>query len=279
MRRRNNQAHRPDIQRWIEEMENLLAVTNGDRIINCDETAWHVMPAGLLTWAPIGADGVSVNALLNEKEVITVLASITASHQKLPLYLIAKGLTERAERGQLGEHQGHEADHSSSGWTTSETFQRYLHWVRSLYDDAEPIHLILDAYSVHRAESSRRLASSSGIHLHFIPAGWTDELQPLDRYVFGALKAIGRRLFHRHCQMHDDGRTRKPDAIKFLIEAWEGLTIQVLQKAWGIYEDILGDAQDDEDDDEWEEDWRARGGMGGREGGTGEGRARGRRRM
>jgi hypothetical protein len=122
-----------------------------------------------------------------------------------------------------------------------------------LYDDIKPIHLILDAYSVHRAESSRTLARSLGICLQFIPAGWTDELQPLDRYVFGALKSICRRLFHRHYQVHEDGQTRKPDAIKFLIEAWEALTVHVLQKAWGIYEDVFGDADDDADDEEWEE--------------------------
>jgi hypothetical protein len=72
----------------------------------------------------------------------------------------------------------------------------------------------------------------------------------LDRYIFGALKAMCRRLFHRYVQNHPDGHTTKPDAIRFLIEAWASLTVGVLQKAWGIYEDILGDIEDDSDE-EW----------------------------
>jgi hypothetical protein len=250
MRRRNNELHRADILAWTDKMQRLLATTDPDRILNCDETCWHVVPSGLLTWAPVGADGISVVSSATEKDVITVLASVTASYRKLPLYLIAKGLTARAERGQLGPHEGHEADHSPSGWSTNETFDRYLRWIRSLYGDTERIHLILDAYSVHRSESSRAVAEELGIELHFIPPGWTDQLQPLDRYVFGALKSVCRRLFHRHCHVHIDGKTGKPDAIRFLIEAWESLAVGVFEKAWAIYEDILGEVGDDSDD-EW----------------------------
>jgi hypothetical protein len=63
---------------WNDKMQGLLAIIDTDTVINCDESAWHVVPQGLLTWAPIGADGISVVASANEKGVITVLASITA---------------------------------------------------------------------------------------------------------------------------------------------------------------------------------------------------------
>jgi hypothetical protein len=252
MRRRHHQIDRPDVQEWINKMKTLLETTDPDRVVNCDETAWRVIPMGLLTWAPVGEDGVAVVAEASEKDAITALASITGAHRKLPLYLIAKGLTQRAERGQLGPHEGHESDHSPSGWTTGDTFQRYLNWLRSLYPDQQPIHLVLDMYSVHRAEKSRVVARELGIELHFIPPGWTDELQPLDRYVFGALKSVCRRLFHRHHLLSDDGRTRKSDAICFLIEAWESLGVDVVRKAWGIYEDVLGDPEVEDDDGEWD---------------------------
>jgi hypothetical protein len=146
-------------------------------------------------------------------------------------------------------HEG-PPDRSPSVWSTNETFDCYLHWIRSLCGDTERIHLRPDAYSVHRSESSRALAEDLGIELHFIPRGWTDQLQPLDRYVFGALKAACRRLFHRHCQVHQDGKTGKADAIRLLIEAWESVAVGVFEKAWAIYKDVLGEAGDDSDD-EW----------------------------
>jgi hypothetical protein len=75
-----------------------------------------------------------------------------------------------------------------------------------------------------------------------IPPGWIDELQPLDRYVFGALKSMCRRLFQTPCQ-EDDARLKRPDAVGFLLEAW------------GIYEDVLGNPDDDDDldDRDWQE--------------------------
>jgi hypothetical protein len=70
----------------------LYEVVNG-RIINCDETAWKVMSNGLLTWARVGTHSVAVEARLNEKDAITVFASVTASRKNLPLHLIAKRFT------------------------------------------------------------------------------------------------------------------------------------------------------------------------------------------
>jgi hypothetical protein len=251
MRRRNRGADLAQVIEWTDEMQRLLSSVEANRIVNCDETCWRVIPTGLLTWAPVAADSVSVIASADEKSCITALASVTAGYEKLPLYLIAKGLTERAERGQLGPHAGHEADHSESGWSTRKTFHKYLHWLRSIYPDGKPLHLILDSYSVHRAAATKTVARRLGIQLHFIPAGWTDTLQPLDRYIFGALKSMCRRLFHRHLQHDDDGRITKPDAIQFLIEAWNTLSTSIVRKAWGIYEDVMGDPEADDDDDEW----------------------------
>jgi hypothetical protein len=53
MRRGNNQVYCEDILKWTDDMQRLLCTTNPDRIRNCDETAWHVVPQGRLTWAPV----------------------------------------------------------------------------------------------------------------------------------------------------------------------------------------------------------------------------------
>jgi hypothetical protein len=107
---------------WTERMKQLLYEADNDRIVNCDETAWKIMLNGLLMWTHVGTDFVAVEARLNEKDATTVLASVTAPLKKLPLCLIAKRFTSRVEATQLGPHQGHPADHSTSGWTTTATF-------------------------------------------------------------------------------------------------------------------------------------------------------------
>jgi hypothetical protein len=58
-----------------------------------------------------------------------------------------------------------------------------------------------------------------------------------------------RRLFHLHHQLDDDGRTRKSDAIRFLIEAWESPNADVVRKASGIDEDAHGNPDDDNNND------------------------------
>jgi hypothetical protein len=56
----------------------------------------------------------------------------------------------------------------------------------------EQIHLLIDIYPIYIQEAAKQLAAELGIILHFIPAGLTDQFQPLDRRVFGCLKSSVR---------------------------------------------------------------------------------------
>lgn len=131
------------------------------------------------------------------------------------------------------------SDHSEPGWQTAATLGRWLAWLRSLSDDGEPVCPVLDCYSVHRTEAMRSYAESIRIHLVFIPPGLTDEFQPLDRFVFGAMKAAFRRLSERHCQSDPFCVMTKKIAAAFLIRAWEGVGTQVLEGAWLIYDPTI----------------------------------------
>jgi hypothetical protein len=171
--------------------------------------------------------------MLNDKDVITALATITVSRKKSLLYLIAKNVTVRVESSQLVRHPGHQSDRSRPGFTTTGTFMNYVHWLRGQYPDTAPIHLILTIYSVHCCEASRTCAVELGIVLHFIPAGWTDELQLLDRYAFGVLKSICRGVFACYCMAAENTIVCKADAARFLIEACGLLEVAVIEKGWG----------------------------------------------
>jgi hypothetical protein len=52
---------------------------------------------------------------------------------------------------------------------------------------------VLDLFSVHRDSSVQELPQNLHIRLEFIPAGATDELQPLDQRIFGNFKQSARR--------------------------------------------------------------------------------------
>jgi hypothetical protein len=82
------------------------------------------------------------------------------------------------------------------------------------------------------AEHALRIWGSSSIL-----AGWTDELEPLDSYVFGALRVICRRLFARHCDGAEGIAVRRYDAVQFLFKTWNLLEINVIEKGMDIYED------------------------------------------
>jgi hypothetical protein len=63
----------------------------------------------------------------------------------------------------------------------------------------------------------------------------TDVHEPLDRRVFGVLKAYAKRLFRRHVDMNPGMRRSKADAVQDLIAAWEGLRDTTIEEAWDIY--------------------------------------------
>ena len=222
--------------RFMHEMSELLRHCDRDRILNVDETFWTCTPMDLRTWGKKGAEEVGVHVNAAEKQGLTVVACVTASGCKLPLYLIAKGKTELCHQ-QLGDPQGHLVGHSETGWSTVDTFSEFLLAVREHFNDDDPVYLLLDLYSVHRTDEIRQLAESLNIVLIFIPPGMTDQYQPLDRRIFGVLKQYLRLLWRR--EYHDDPNQRftKQKAVQLLVPAWERISPQLIIEGWTIYED------------------------------------------
>jgi hypothetical protein len=86
-----------------------------------------------------------------------------------------------------------------------------------------PIELILDFYTVHRSAEIKQYAAELGIRLWFIPAGRTDELQPLDRVVFGAIQSIFGRKFEALMRAWPNQQLRKAVAMDLLSGIWTEL--------------------------------------------------------
>jgi hypothetical protein len=88
----------------------------------------------------------------------------------------------------------------------------------------------------HRTMDVKAAAASLNIQLHYVPAGMTDALQPLDRSIFGALKAHARRLFRLRVRDNPTLRRTKQEAAQEMIIAWDMITPATLAAGWDIYE-------------------------------------------
>jgi hypothetical protein len=97
---------------------------------------------------------------------------------------------------------------------------------------------MMDCYKVHLDKDIRKRAKDQfEIQFLFVPSGLTDEWQPLDRAVFGVVKAISRRLYReKMADRHTEMLTRA-EAAQMLMEAWGLVTPATLRRAWACYEE------------------------------------------
>ena len=225
--RKCHTKRRPDNKKYdtsfLQDMEWLFSHVPLKYIVNVDETGWEVVPGNIKVWHLVGQDHVVRYVNGNEKDKITVVAAIAADGSKLPLQFIAKGETKAVIETQIGDVAYHMRTYSSSGWTTSETFKKYLIGIRNFYswDDENTIHLLLDVFKAHLTDDVLKLAKELNIKLHLIPAGMTDELQPLDKKIFGPMKTFARKLFRLRYKDDNEKRRTKRDACEDMVRSWE----------------------------------------------------------
>ena len=219
-------------QRFVDAMNWVFSNVDLHYIVNVDETSWEVVPKTILTWHPKGADHVVRYANCNDKEKVTVVAGIAADGSKLPLQFIAKGDSPAVLNTQIGDVGYHMKAYSTNGWSTIETFKEFLIGVRNFYgfEDEHTIHLLLDVFKVHISDEVKETAQGLNIKLYLIPAGMTDELQPLDKKIFGPMKMFARELFRRRYEQ--DKHRGKIEACEDMVWAWEKLSPETIQDAF-----------------------------------------------
>jgi hypothetical protein len=183
-------------QRFVDDIMEIVKSENPELVLNCDETSWQLYRNGILTWADTWSQNVAISATENEKDSLTVMATVSLARQKLPLYIMAKGETIRCEAMQLGDLGENGSDHSSSRWLTADKTIRYLGWLRESLDDRHGMrridHILMDIYPAHITESVRLQARLLGFNVYVMPSGLTDKYRPLDRSLFGCMKSTAR---------------------------------------------------------------------------------------
>lgn len=238
---------RPDNKKYdslfVADIEDVFANNDLRYIINIDETGWQVVPGNISVWHMVGADHVVRYINANEKEKITVVAAIAADGTKLPLQFIAKGTTPAVLESQIGDVNYHFRSYSENGWTTEFTFIEYITGLRNHigFDDKHTIHILLDVFRAHITDNVKKACSDLNIKLHLIPAGMTDEIQPLDRRIFGPMKSYARYLFRNRLKDLDLDKSKikrsKIDACQDMVRAWERLSSDTIQGAFTHFTD------------------------------------------
>ena len=230
-RRPDNKAYD---KTFAYEMHQLFEEIDKHYICNIDETSLMICPSDLRVWHSKGEDHVVRYNKSSTKDRITVVAGITADGNKLPLQFITKGKTEVSIANHIGDVEGHMKACTDNGWTTEETFCQYLTGVRNYYgfDNTNTIHMILDVFKVHISERVKACAHNLNIKLYVIPAGMTDELQPLDRKIFGPLKAFVHSLFRKKVRESIDSEIKLKDACQNFIRAWERLSPDLIEDSF-----------------------------------------------
>jgi hypothetical protein len=204
-----------------------------DLVYNMDETCWRLYETPRKVLAEKGAETVKLQAAVSEKTSFAALGAISVAGSKLPLWVVAKGTTQRCEE-KFGHHPEVIFRHTNKGWATENLIVGSLEWLHREIADGLPCILIMDVYPCHRADAVFAAADANDVELLFVPAGATGRFQPMDRRVFGELKARARAEFAR--RMWSTGQTDvdHDESVRVLIRCWNAIPTSNVKKAWNV---------------------------------------------
>jgi hypothetical protein len=204
-------------EEFIRRVQQLMEVFPHDRVINIDETNRRVVTGGFWTWAGPGSEAISSIIDETEKKGITVITGIEASGAKLPLTVVGNGKTQRCLVA-LNHPPGVWSVTSPTRCSTSDVVCNYQRLLRQHLYPTGPLIVLLDTFAAHRAMITKAVAEEWGIDLISIPPGCIDALQPLNRRVFGILKAYALQLWRIYDQeTHGEKATCSMTANNLLV--------------------------------------------------------------
>ena len=239
-KKRPNNFSNDDIEKFIQKIKEEKEKSNYTEIwVNCDETQLTILPKRASTWAKTNTDNIYISCSDNDKEAITALCTIQGvpEFKKLPLFLIGKDQTENQKKTPFPKNiQPHKTTFSNSGWNNEILFRKYLRFLRKQFPQNSKINLILDQSSTHKGNETESLANKLNIKFYFIPAGCTDNLQPLDIRVNGVIKAIGDKKKADLMDILEEEQVGISNSISVLIDIWDNIiSIDTIQDSWSLY--------------------------------------------
>lgn len=187
----------------IEKQRSEYNIPN-NLVFNWDQTGLNMIPQCSWTMEQLGARQVNV-AGLGDKRQITALFCVTLDGHLLPPQLIYQGTTSMCHPN-INFPDDWAITHSPNHWSTEETMLEYIEGVIVPYVEAvrenlpvaqinQPALAIFDVFAAHRSEKVLSALKKANIRYVFVPAGCTDELQPLDQTVNKKYKELLKTEF------------------------------------------------------------------------------------
>jgi hypothetical protein len=218
---------------FLERLNRLSNDYRPDKVFNMDETCWRLFEASQKVLAEKGAETVKLRAPKSKKTSFSALGAISTSGQRLPLWVLAKGKTPRSER-KFGAHPGFILQHTDSGWATENLISNCIEWLHCDIDQGYPAALILDIYPTYRTDLVFQTATANDVELLFVPAGSTGRFEPMDRRIFGDLKARARGGFGRRRWLSGRTDIGYDENVTVLARWWDAIPGKNVRKAWNM---------------------------------------------
>lgn len=161
-----------------------------DCIFNMDESGLTVVHRPGKVLSNKGQKQIGKVTSGEKGQTVTVICAVNATGVYVPPMLIfkRKRLTERLLKD---SPPGTVGACSENGWIDNDLFLKWLHHFIDAVkpSQANKVVLIVDGHGSHKTLAAVELARSNGIVMVCLPPHTTHRLQPLDRTIFGPLKA------------------------------------------------------------------------------------------
>jgi hypothetical protein len=128
--------------------------------------------------------------------------------------------------------------HADSAWSTETLIVASIKWLHHEVAKGYACVLILDVHPHHRTDLVLATVDANDVELLFVPAGGTRRFQPLDRRVFGKLKARARAEFSRGLWLAGQADINYDANVGILIACWNAIPTNNIKKAWNVIQDI-----------------------------------------
>ena len=231
--KKRSEIDKLEVSRFKQKRDIIFQKYPKNRIGNMDETSWHFVFARGQVLAERGVENVCTTLPEDKRASFTTIATVLADGSKCNPFFLAQGKTIRCHQqfdGMTSDPSTYEIWHAPGKNTDEETMivylEKFYQWMHK-----EPSALFLDQYPSHESENIRQKASELGIELIFIPKSATDLYQPLDRTVFGALKASAASMYDDKFFNEDKAYT-KSEAADLFIDLWSKLRKSTVVSGW-----------------------------------------------
>ena len=219
---RTTAFNRYTVGNFFNLLEQLIKSKNfaGSHIFNLDESGFTTVQNVPKVIAQKGVKKVGQVTSRERGELVTVCAIISAGGYGLPpVYIFPRKNFKQI--WMRGTPEGSLGLAYNTGWMTSDNFLKVLHHfvLNTNCSVDNPTILTMDNHESHIALDAIKYAKENGVNLLTLPPHTSNHTQPLDRSVFGPMKAYFND-YANNWMMANPGEPIKIEIIELTGKAW-----------------------------------------------------------